>query len=67
MSALSMGVGLIALPFIIWFGMHTGLGTIMAVILGLVIGIKFMPTARKALARAKTKKDFIFDRGRGDQ
>jgi glycerol-3-phosphate acyltransferase PlsY len=65
--ALSMGVGLLALPFIIWFGVHTGLGAIMAIIPGLVIGIKFIPTARKALARAKTTKGFLFDRGRGNQ
>jgi glycerol-3-phosphate acyltransferase PlsY len=65
--ALSMGVGLVALPFIIWFGMHTVLGTVMAVIPGLIIGAKFLPTAKKALGRAKTKRGFLFDRGRGDQ
>jgi len=60
--ALSMGIALLALPFIIWFGMHSGIGTIMAVILGLVVAIKFTPTARRALAKSKTKKEFIFDR-----
>ena len=60
--ALSMGISLLALPFIIWFGIHSGIGTIMAVILGLVIVIKFTPTARAALAKSKTKKEFIFDR-----
>jgi len=60
--ALSMGTGLLALPFIVWFGMHSGIGTIMAVILGLVIVIKFTPTARRALAKSKTKKEFVFDR-----
>jgi len=61
--ALSMSVGLVALPFIIWLGMNSGIGTIMAVIVGLLIGIKFLPTAKVAWARNKSKKDFIFDRG----
>ena len=65
--ALSMGTGLLALPFIIWFGTHSGIGTIMAVILGLVIVIKFTPTARAALAKSKTKKEFVFDRWRRDK
>ena len=66
--ALSMGIGLVALPFIIWLGMNSGIGTIMAVIVGLVIAIKFLPTARAAWARNKSKKDFIFDRGqRGER
>ncbi len=65
--ALSMGAGLVALPFIIWLGMHSGIGTIMAVIVGLVILTKFLPTARDAWARTKGKKDFIFDRGQRDE
>jgi len=60
--ALSMGIGLLSLPFITWFGMHSGIGTIMAVILGLLIVIRFTPTARRALAKSKTKREFIFDR-----
>ena len=59
--ALSMGIALLALPFITWFGMHSGIGTIMAVILGLLIVIRFTPTARAALAKSKTKKEFICD------
>jgi glycerol-3-phosphate acyltransferase PlsY len=65
--ALAMGVGLIALPFIIWLGMHSQLGIIMAVVLGLVIGIRFIPTASRALVRAKSIKGFLFDRGRANQ
>jgi len=65
--ALSIGTGLVALPVIIWLGMHSGIGTIMAVIVGLVILIKFLPTARAAWARSKGKKDFIFDRGQRDK
>jgi len=60
--ALAMGIGLVALPFITWLGIHSGIGTIMAVSLGLVVVIKFTPTARAALAKSKTKRDFIFDR-----
>ena len=65
--ALSMGTGLVALPVIIWLGMHSGIGTIIAAIGGLVILIKFLPTARAAWARSKGKKDFIFDRGQRDK
>jgi len=65
--ALSLGIGLVALPFIIWSGMHSGIGTIMAIILGLVVAIKFTPTARRALTRSKTKKEFIFDRWRREK
>jgi glycerol-3-phosphate acyltransferase PlsY len=65
--ALSMGIGLLSLPFITWFGTHSGIGTIMAIILGLVIVIKFTPTAITALNRAKTKREFIFDRWQRDK
>ncbi|MBI4187430.1 MAG: glycerol-3-phosphate acyltransferase [Chloroflexi bacterium] len=61
--ALSMGAGLVVLPFIAWFGMRSGIGTIMAVIVGTIILVKFFPTARTALARAGNMKDFIFERG----
>ncbi len=59
--ALSMCIALVCLPFITWLGMNSGIGTIMAVILGLVIGIKFLPTARAAWAKAESKGDFFFD------
>jgi len=62
--ALSMGVGLLALPFIVWLGMGSGIGIIMSVVVGLIIGLKFLPTARAAWVRSKTKKEFIFDRGK---
>ena len=65
--ALSMSIGLLSLPFITWLGMKSGIGTIMAVIVGLVIGIKFLPTARAALVKSKTKKDFIFDHWQRDR
>ena len=62
--ALSMFVGLLSLPFIAWLGMKSTPFIIFSVILGLIILVKFLPTARAALVRAETKKDFIFDRGK---
>ena len=59
--ALSMGIGLIFLPLIIWLGMKSGIGTIMAIILGLIIALKSLPTARAAWTKTETKKDFVFD------
>lgn len=61
--ALSMGIGLLALPFISWLGMKSSPFIIFSVVLGLIILVKFLPTARAALARAGSKKDFVFDRG----
>jgi len=65
--AIAMGIGLVALPFITWLGMNSGIGTIMAVILGLAIGVKFLPTARTAWTKAESKGDFIFDHWRRDR
>ncbi|MBA7478947.1 Glycerol-3-phosphate acyltransferase [subsurface metagenome] len=65
--ALSMCIALVCLPFITWLGMNSGIGTIMAVILGLVIGMKFLPTAKAAWAKAESKGDFIFDHRREDR
>ena len=61
--ALSMSIALVCLPFITWLGMNSGIGTIMAVILALLIGLKFLPTAKDAWVKSKTKGEFIFDRG----
>lgn len=60
--ALSMGAGLIALPFIIGLGMGSGIGAVMAVIVGLIITAKFLPTAKAAWAKSKKKSEFVFDR-----
>ncbi len=62
--ALSMGVGLLSLPFIGWLGMNSASFVIFSVVLGLVILVKFIPTAVPALARSKSVKGFVFDRGR---
>jgi glycerol-3-phosphate acyltransferase PlsY len=61
--ALSMGVGLLAMPFISWLGMHSTPFIIFSVALGLIILIKFIPTAKPVLARAKSMRGFLFDRG----
>ncbi|MDD5289008.1 MAG: glycerol-3-phosphate acyltransferase [Dehalococcoidales bacterium] len=58
--ALSMGIGLIVLPFIFWLGgTHSGMLVIWSVILALVIAGKFLPTALRALAKTTGVKDFI--------
>jgi len=64
---LSMGLGLLFLPLIIWFGMKSGTGTIMAVILGIIIGLRFLPTAKSAWTKSKNTRDFIFDQGRSNK
>jgi len=63
--ALSAGIALLCLPFIAWLGMKSGLFVIFAIILGLVIALKFLPAARAAWARSEGIKDFI--RGRSER
>jgi glycerol-3-phosphate acyltransferase PlsY len=67
--ALSMGVGLLSLPFIGWLGVKSpppGYSQaefiIFAIVLGLVILVKFIPTARVTAARTRSVKGFVFDR-----
>jgi glycerol-3-phosphate acyltransferase PlsY len=62
--ALSMGAGLLSMPFIAWLGMHSGMFVIFSVVLGLIILAKFTPTALRAVAKTRNVKGFIFDRGR---
>lgn len=58
--ALSMGIGLISLPFIFWLGgTHSGLLVVWSVLVGLIIAGKFLPTALRALSKTKGIKDFI--------
>jgi glycerol-3-phosphate acyltransferase PlsY len=61
--ALSMGAGLLSLPFITWLGMKSAPFIIYSVVLGLIILAKFIPTAVAAAARTRGVKGFIFDRG----
>jgi len=61
--ALSMGAGLLSLPFIAWLGMQSTPFIIFSVVLGLIILAKFIPTALAAAARTRSVKGFVFDRG----
>jgi glycerol-3-phosphate acyltransferase PlsY len=61
--ALSMGAGLLSLPFIAWLGMESAPFIIYSIVLGLIILAKFIPTAIAAAARNRNVKGFIFDRG----
>ena len=61
--ALGMGIGLVSLPFIGWLGMKSGLFVAWSVVMGVIIGLKFLPTARAAWVKSGGKKQFIFDRG----
>jgi len=65
--ALSMGIGLLFLPLITWLITQSGLATSLAVILGMLIGIKFLPTARAAWSKNKNARAFIFDDGKPHQ
>lgn len=65
--ALSMSIGLVSLPFIAWLGMHSGLFVVWSIVLGIIIVIRFLPTAVRAWAEADTKKEFIFDRWQRDR
>jgi hypothetical protein len=55
------------LPLIIWLITGAQLATILAVVLGVLIAIKFLPTARAAWVKNDSTKGFIFDRGQGDR
>jgi glycerol-3-phosphate acyltransferase PlsY len=61
--ALSMGIGLVLLPLIVWLITGSELVVLLAVILGLLIATKFFPTAREAWTRNKNTKSFVFDDG----
>ncbi|MDD4924377.1 MAG: glycerol-3-phosphate acyltransferase [Dehalococcoidales bacterium] len=63
--AFSMALGLIALPFIVWFGTHSAFAASMAAVLFLISFIKFLPTAILAMKKSRRKKDFVFDTFKG--
>ena len=65
--ALSMSIGLVSLPFIAWLGMHSGLFVVWSIVLGIIIVIRFLPTAVRAWAEANTREEFIFDRWQRDR
>jgi glycerol-3-phosphate acyltransferase PlsY len=57
--ALSNGVGLLALPFIAWLSMRSGLMVVWSIVLGLLIAAKFAPTALEALRRNPNVNNYI--------
>ena len=65
--ALSMAIALVSLPFITWLGMNSGPFIIWSIIIGILIGLKFLPTARAAWTEAENKRDFFFYRIRRDK
>lgn len=58
--ALSMGVGLLSLPFIIWLITQSVSGALVALALALLTGGKFLPTALASWRGSRTKKEFVF-------
>jgi len=61
--ALSLGIAIFFLPLIIWLGTKSLTATIMVIILGLVVAMKFFPTAKAAWTKTEAKRDFFIDRG----
>ena len=60
--ALSLGIGLFALPVIVWFATGSSLATVMAAALLLTIGLKFLPTALAAIKKHGAARAFGVDR-----
>ena len=58
--ALSLGIGLMALPFLFWMGgTHSGMLVVWYVVIAAIAAGKFTPTAIKALKKNKNIDDFI--------
>jgi glycerol-3-phosphate acyltransferase PlsY len=57
--ALSMGLGLLSLPFMGWLSIHSGLFVIWSLTVGIIIAIKFASTAAGVIAKSTGIKDFI--------
>ena len=53
---LSLTIGLVGLPFIAWFTTYSATATIMAVVLGLLTGGKFLPTGLKDLRAWRARR-----------
>jgi glycerol-3-phosphate acyltransferase PlsY len=58
--ALSLGIGLIVLPFLFWMGgTHSGILIVCYVVIAVIAAGKFTPTAIKALKKNKNIRNFI--------
>jgi len=66
-TALSMGIGLVSLPFIAWLGTQSVPFIAWSIVLDILTVLKFLPTARAAWAKTENKKDFVFDRWHRDR
>jgi glycerol-3-phosphate acyltransferase PlsY len=62
--ALATFIALLCLPVIMWLGRPPGYFIIWSIVLGLLIGFRYLPTARASWAKAENKRDFFFDRWR---
>ena len=65
--ALSTFIALACLPIIMWLGRPPGNFIIWSIVLGILIGLRYLPTARAAWAKAENKRDFFFDRWRREE
>lgn len=65
--ALSLGIGLVALPFIVWFITGSGFATIIAIVLGLLIALRFLPTALAAIRKSGMAGAFGVDHWQRDK
>jgi glycerol-3-phosphate acyltransferase PlsY len=65
--ALSTGLGLVFVPIYTGVVVQSWSATILAIAVGLLIAIRFLPTARAAWAKAGNTGGFIFDRWRRDK
>jgi glycerol-3-phosphate acyltransferase PlsY len=57
--ALSMGLGLVALPFLGWLSMHDSYFVTWSLVVGIIIAIKFASTAMGVIAKSTSIRDFI--------
>ncbi|MBI4296854.1 MAG: glycerol-3-phosphate acyltransferase [Chloroflexi bacterium] len=60
--SLSSAIGVFFLPLVVWLGTQSALATILTVLLGTIMGLKYLPAARQAWSREPNKRNFIFDR-----
>lgn len=65
--SIAIALGLVLLPFIAWLGMGSGRMVCWSLALGLIMALKFYPTARRALAKTGSIRGFIFDRQHHNQ
>jgi glycerol-3-phosphate acyltransferase PlsY len=58
--ALSLGIGLMVLPFLFWMGgTHSGILVVWYAVIAVIAAVKFTPTAIKALKKNKNIRNFI--------